>query len=53
MEMETKHYFYVLECRDESLYAGYTNNLEKRIAAHNAGKGKIYTGTHSGNVYLF
>ena len=43
MEKETKHYFYVLECRDNSLYAGYTNNLEKRIAAHNAGKGAKYT----------
>ena len=43
MEKENKHYFYVLECRDTSLYAGYTNNLEKRIAAHNAGKGAKYT----------
>ena len=43
MEKGNKHYFYVLECRDTSLYAGYTNNLEKRIAAHNAGKGAKYT----------
>lgn len=43
MEKKNKHYFYVLECRDSSLYAGYTNNLEKRIAAHNAGKGAKYT----------
>ena len=43
MEKEIKHYFYVLECRDTSFYAGYTNNLEKRIAAHNAGKGAKYT----------
>ena len=33
----------MLECADDSLYAGYTNNLEKRIAAHNAGKGAKYT----------
>lgn len=39
----SKHYFYVVECRDHSFYAGYTNNLEKRIAAHNAGKGAKYT----------
>ena len=39
----SKHYFYVLECSDQSLYAGYTNNLEKRIVAHNAGKGAKYT----------
>ena len=43
MEKTSKHYFYVLECSDTSLYAGYTNNLEKRIATHNAGKGAKYT----------
>lgn len=42
--METSnHYFYVLECADGSYYAGYTNDLEKRLAAHNAGKGAKYT----------
>lgn len=43
MEKENNHYFYVLECRDATLYAGYTNNLEKRIATHNSGKGAKYT----------
>ena len=43
MEKENSHYFYVVECRDASFYAGYTNNLEKRIATHNAGKGAKYT----------
>lgn len=38
-----KHYFYVVVCRDESFYAGYTNNLEKRIACHNRGLGAKYT----------
>jgi len=33
----------VLECADQSLYAGYTNNVEKRVAVHNAGKGAKYT----------
>lgn len=42
--METnKHYFYVLKCRDNSYYAGYTNNLERRIDMHNQGKGAKYT----------
>ncbi len=42
--METnKHYFYVLECQDESYYAGYTNNLEHRVKVHNQGKGAKYT----------
>ncbi|AQQ51704.1 GIY-YIG nuclease family protein [Planococcus lenghuensis] len=37
------HYFYVLECSDGTYYAGYTNNLEKRLNAHNSGKGAKYT----------
>lgn len=46
MEIKDRHFFYVLECADSSLYAGYTNNLEKRVAAHNAGKGAKYTKAH-------
>lgn len=34
---------YILECRDNTLYTGITDNLEKRIACHNAGKGAKYT----------
>jgi len=30
---------YILECADGSLYTGYTNDLEKRLAVHNSGKG--------------
>lgn len=42
--MENKEYFfYVLECRDGSYYAGYTNDLKKRIQLHNDGKGAKYT----------
>lgn len=41
--MENSHYFYVLHCRDGSLYAGYTNDLEKRVKVHNEGKGAKYT----------
>ncbi len=38
-----KHYVYILECSDGSYYTGYTNNLEKRIEAHQTGKGAKYT----------
>ena len=34
---------YILECKDGALYTGITNNIEKRIAAHEAGKGAKYT----------
>lgn len=33
----------MLECRDGSFYTGWTNDLPKRIARHNSGKGGKYT----------
>ena len=37
------NYTYIFRCSDGSLYTGWTNNLEKRISAHNAGRGAKYT----------
>ncbi len=34
---------YLLRCSDGTLYCGVTNDLERRLAAHNAGKGARYT----------
>jgi len=34
---------YLVRCSDKSLYCGITNNLEKRLDAHNLGKGAKYT----------
>ncbi|HMC13678.1 MAG TPA: NUDIX domain-containing protein [Gallionellaceae bacterium] len=34
---------YLLECVDGTLYCGITNELEKRLASHNAGEGAKYT----------
>ena len=31
------NYVYILRCRDGSLYTGWTNDLEKRLQAHNSG----------------
>ncbi len=36
-------YVYIVKCRDSSLYTGLTNDLEKRLATHNAGCGAKYT----------
>ena len=36
-------YVYVLRCGDGSLYTGWTNDLEQRLAAHQSGKGAKYT----------
>lgn len=37
------NYTYIVRCKDDSLYTGWTNNLEKRIQNHNDGKGAKYT----------
>ena len=36
-------YTYILRCSDGSLYTGWTYDLEKRLQAHNSGKGARYT----------
>lgn len=36
-------YVYMLRCRDGSLYTGFTDDPERRLAVHNAGKGAKYT----------
>ena len=37
------YYVYILECRDDTLYVGSTNDIKKRLETHNAGKGAKYT----------
>jgi len=41
--MTERNYAYVLRCADGTLYCGWTNDLERRLAAHNAGTGARYT----------
>ena len=36
-------YVYILRCADQSLYIGQTHNLARRVAAHNAGLGAMFT----------
>ena len=36
---------YILLCSDNTLYTGWTNDLEGRISCHNAGRGAKYTRT--------
>lgn len=40
---EKENVTYILQCSDGTLYTGWTNNLEKRLEQHNAGKGAKYT----------
>ena len=41
--MEKKNYVYILRCADDTLYCGWTNDLDKRIKVHQSGKGAKYT----------
>lgn len=36
-------FVYMLRCKDDSLYTGWTNDLEHRLAMHRSGKGAKYT----------
>ena len=40
---EKQHFFYVLECRDKTFYAGYTIDVARRLDEHNDGTGAKYT----------
>ncbi|MEE1042945.1 MAG: GIY-YIG nuclease family protein [Clostridia bacterium] len=39
-------YVYILRCADDSLYCGYTTDVEKRFEKHKSGKGAKYTKAH-------
>ncbi|MDA1334871.1 MAG: GIY-YIG nuclease family protein [bacterium] len=38
-----KWYVYIVECEDDSLYTGITNDITRRLAAHKDKKGAKYT----------
>lgn len=44
--MEKKYYTYMLLIENNSLYCGYTDDVEKRFQAHLEGKGAKYTRAH-------
>ncbi len=39
-------YVYILRCGDGSLYTGWTDDLERRLKAHQSGQGARYTRSH-------
>ena len=41
--MSEKHFVYILETENNTLYCGYTDDVEKRYQAHLEGKGAKYT----------
>jgi putative endonuclease len=36
-------FVYIVQCSDNTLYTGISNNLERRLKQHNSGKGAKYT----------
>ena len=38
-----RHFVYMLECSDGTLYTGYTTDVDRRLRQHNTGKGARYT----------
>ncbi|UOQ49537.1 GIY-YIG nuclease family protein [Gracilibacillus caseinilyticus] len=40
---ERKHFVYILKCKDNTLYTGYTTNVKRRMRMHEDGKGAKYT----------
>ncbi|MDI6741004.1 MAG: GIY-YIG nuclease family protein [Candidatus Edwardsbacteria bacterium] len=44
---------YIIKCRGGSLYTGVTNDLKRRLAAHNAVRGARYTRSRLPAVLLY
>lgn len=47
------YFFYLLRCKDNSLYAGITDNLKKREEMHNIGKGSKYVFSKGGGKIIY
>jgi putative endonuclease len=47
------YYFYLLRCKDGSLYAGSTSDLQKRERTHNSGRGSAYVRSRGGGVIVY
>jgi putative endonuclease len=49
-----KNWFvYIIKCEDDSLYTGYTDNLQNRFEKHKSGKGAKYTRSHKPKQIVF
>ncbi len=43
MRTQQPYWVYILRCNDGTLYTGSTNDMDRRVCAHNEGKGAKYT----------
>ena len=51
--MEKKWVLYILLCKDDTFYTGITDDLERRLAMHRAGKGAKYTRGRSPLILVY
>jgi len=47
------YFIYLLECRDGSLYAGMTTDVERRLKEHQSGKASAYTKAHGALAMVY
>ncbi len=46
-------YVYIVRCADGSFYTGWTTDVARRVAQHNAGRGARYTRIHRPVVLVY
>lgn len=51
--MDTPAFAYLLKCADDTLYAGWTNDPDARLIAHNNGVGSKYTRVRRPVVFAY
>lgn len=51
--MDKKYYTYIILTKDNTLYCGYTDDIEKRFEAHISGKGAKYTRAHKPDKLVY
>ncbi len=47
------YYFYILRCKDKTLYSGITKDLKRRETEHNTGKGSAYVRSRGGGKIIY
>ena len=47
------YYFYILRCKDKTLYSGITKDIKRRETEHNSGKGSAYVRSRGGGKIIY
>ena len=52
-KLKSKYYFYILKCKDKTLYCGMAKDLAARVRLHNLGKGSVYVRSRGGGKIVY